>query len=162
MVVTESSCYSVHEQRIIILGWLALALNCKPTSTMNSKFPMRYCAGASTTESIFEDEPSCRPFLWSFVSSSSGWRTTLKKEGGEKRSRPRLWAEPPAAAAAAARGHGLSERVGITRFLEGWWGREVGRWLHALHVYVCVLARVFTCNEHSGLMLRLRALDGGV
>lgn len=38
----------------------------------------------------------------------------------------------------------------------------VGRgWLHALHVYVRVLARVFTCNEHSGLMLRLWALGVG-
>lgn len=33
--------------------------------------------------------------------------------------------------------------------------------LRALHVYMCVLARVFTCNEHSGLMSRLWAPAGG-
>lgn len=120
---------------------------------------MRHCAGASAAKSIFEDEPSCRPFPGSFVSSSSRRRTTLKKHGREKRPTARLWAEPPALAA-AARGPGLSELVGVTRFLEGW-GEGSRGWLHALHVYVCVLARAFTCNEHSGLMLRLWALDGG-
>lgn len=39
--------------------------------------------------------------------------------------------------------------------------RDRGGELRALHVYMCVLARVFTCNEHSGLMSRLWAQAGG-
>lgn len=75
----------------------------------------------------------------------------------EKKTKYRaLWAEPPACFAGCREG---PRPVGTRRrhsLLVGTGGE-----LRALHVYMCVLARVFTCNEHSGLMSRLWAPAGG-